>query len=221
MFFTTSWDDGNKMDLKVAKLLNELNLKGTFYIPINWKFKSLSDSGIKKISKDFEIGSHSFSHRRMTFLNGETLRFEVEESKRILEKTIGKKINAFAYPFGSHSNKTAVAVENAGYRYARTVKEGNFSKPNNPFCSSISLGITNTSISPLKIVKRMTSHNSFWFFKTLKKIVDNAGKNSIIHISGHSWEFSTNESFEKLSDMLEYVSKKNVKPIANSNILKL
>ena len=30
---TTSWDDGHPLDFKIASLLEEYNLKGTFYIP--------------------------------------------------------------------------------------------------------------------------------------------------------------------------------------------
>ena len=29
---TTSWDDGHKLDLKLAALLKKYNIKGTFYI---------------------------------------------------------------------------------------------------------------------------------------------------------------------------------------------
>ena len=29
---TTSWDDGNKLDIKVAELLDKYGMKGTFYI---------------------------------------------------------------------------------------------------------------------------------------------------------------------------------------------
>jgi peptidoglycan/xylan/chitin deacetylase (PgdA/CDA1 family) len=218
MFFTTSWDDGNKMDLKVAKLLNELNLKATFYIPIHWQMKSLSNSNVKKISRDFEIGSHSFSHRRIILLNKKELEFELTESKKILEKITNKEITSFAYPFGWYNEKTIQAVKKAGYNYARTTKEGNFKKPKNLLLASISLGITNTYINPIKIFLRITNYGGIDFLKSIKKIVDTAKKNEIVHIAGHSWEFSDIENFEKLSNILEYISKKKIKPIANADI---
>ena len=219
MFFATSWDDGNKSDLKVAKLLNELNLKGTFYIPIYWKMRSISDSQIKKISKNFEIGSHSFSHKKMTLLNEQELEFELNESKKILEKIISKKIVSFAYPFGQYNKRTIVAVKKAGYEFARTSTEHNFSKPKNPLAANISLRITDIFVSPIIVLKRMSKYGSFTFLKSFKKIVDNAKKNDIIHIAGHSWEFSNDDIFEKLVDMLTYISKRQVNPITNFEIL--
>jgi hypothetical protein len=221
MFFTTSWDDGNKMDLKIAKLLKRLDLKGTFYIPIIRNRNCLSNLDIKKISKDFEIGSHGFSHKRLIFLRSKEMQFEVSKSKMILERISGKKIIAFAYPFGSYNKKTSTEVKNAGYKFARTVVEGNFSKPKNPFAAGISLNFTNLYVSPLRILARLPKFNSFNFYDCFRNIVENATKNDIVHIVGHSWEFSSNERFEKLTSLLEYVSKQQVKPIINSEILKI
>lgn len=33
-YITTSWDDGHPLDLRVAELLSEYHLQGTFYVPI-------------------------------------------------------------------------------------------------------------------------------------------------------------------------------------------
>ena len=63
---TTSWDDGHKLDLRVAKLLKKYGLKGTFYIsPNNREFSKsmlLTDKEVKALSIDFEIGAHTMTH---------------------------------------------------------------------------------------------------------------------------------------------------------------
>ncbi len=54
---TTSWDDGHKLDLKLIKILNKYNIKGTFYVaPKNREFNKkdlLSDEEIIEINEDF------------------------------------------------------------------------------------------------------------------------------------------------------------------------
>ena len=65
---TTSWDDGHKLDLKLAKLLKKYGIGGTFYIsPKNREFREedlLLDEEIIKLDRDFEIwGSHHDSSK--------------------------------------------------------------------------------------------------------------------------------------------------------------
>ena len=66
---TTSWDDGHKRDIKLARMLKEHGLKATFYVaPENQEFAKhdlLSLPEVADISKDFEIGAHSMTHRRL------------------------------------------------------------------------------------------------------------------------------------------------------------
>ena len=72
IYFTSSWDDGSVNDLKLLKLLNKYNIKGTFYVPKEFdgkgsKFseynRQLSDKEIIEIASGQEIGSHSLTHR--------------------------------------------------------------------------------------------------------------------------------------------------------------
>lgn len=221
MFFTISWDDGSKWDLKVAKLLQEMNLKGTFYVPIKRGIHGLKDSDIKRLSRKFEIGSHTVTHPRLPFLSQKNLVFEITESKQILEKLTNKSIMSFAYPFGLYSKRSTDAVKKAGYRFARTTIERNFSSPKNPFLAGITLSITDMYASPLQTLQRIPHYGTLASLSALKKIIDNAKENDVIHIAGHSWEFASKESFSKLVAILEYVSKKRITPITNQEILKI
>src|SRR5690349_264179 len=59
---TTSWDDGHRSDLRLARMLSEYGLKATFYIsPQNHEFAGsdlLTPQEIRDLSCDFEIGAH-------------------------------------------------------------------------------------------------------------------------------------------------------------------
>ena len=64
------------------------------------------------------IGSHAHSHRKLAKLDDDSQRFELAESKRILEAHIHREVTALAYPFGWEGTFTrvtkALAAE-AGY----------------------------------------------------------------------------------------------------------
>jgi hypothetical protein len=58
-------------------------------------------------------------------------RKEIVESKAVLEKQLGIKCNAFAYPFGKYNEKSVELVKEAGYEAAFTVygQQLRFSSP--------------------------------------------------------------------------------------------
>jgi peptidoglycan/xylan/chitin deacetylase (PgdA/CDA1 family) len=65
-----------------------------------------------------EVGSHTVSHRRLSRLPDEDVRFEVGESKRILEDRLATSVPHFSFPYGTaadFSEAGARAVREAGY----------------------------------------------------------------------------------------------------------
>ena len=61
-WITTSWDDGHPLDLRIAELLNEFGLTGTFYIARDYLPERLSDAQVAALSKRHEIGAHTLTH---------------------------------------------------------------------------------------------------------------------------------------------------------------
>src|SRR5215469_1471877 len=106
---TTSWDDGHKLDIKLAKLLKKYGIKGTFYVsPKNHELSKkdrLSNAEIKSLSKDFEIGAHTMTHPHLTRIAPDKAFQEIKESKEYLESIIDKKVNSFCYPYGDFNEK--------------------------------------------------------------------------------------------------------------------
>ncbi|RMH58650.1 MAG: hypothetical protein D6679_03925 [Candidatus Hydrogenedentota bacterium] len=69
------------------------------------------------------MGGHSRTHPVLKGLKEEELREEVAGSREELEGMVGRRIEAFAYPFGdrnSYDEKVVEGVEKAGYRRAYT-----------------------------------------------------------------------------------------------------
>jgi peptidoglycan/xylan/chitin deacetylase (PgdA/CDA1 family) len=72
----------------------------------------------------FVAESHGLDHRRFADLSEAAQRRELVESKRALEQRLGRKVEFFAYPFGSFTSTSRDLAEQAGYRAAVSVQKG-------------------------------------------------------------------------------------------------
>jgi peptidoglycan/xylan/chitin deacetylase (PgdA/CDA1 family) len=80
-YVTVSVDDGHPTDLRTLELLQEHNLKATFYIPCaNSERAVMTPSQIREIDKYCEIGGHTLNHLRLTKLGVEEGRREISRS---------------------------------------------------------------------------------------------------------------------------------------------
>jgi len=73
------------------------------------------------------IGSHGHSHHRLARLDDDSQRYELAESKRILEARLGREVAAMAYPYGwpgTYTAQTKALAAGAGYRLAFASREG-------------------------------------------------------------------------------------------------
>jgi len=208
MLFTTSWDDGNAADKKLAKLLERYGVKGTFYIPIKMKFRSLTDDDIKRLAKNFEIGSHSVTHPDMRNLSDEENFNEASKSKEILEKIIGDKINCFAYPFGVSDKRIARILSNVGYVYARNGIEFETVFPKDLMRANFSLTISNVPRIRYMMKNPFSALTKKFNWEEVAKelFADALKENTAFHLQGHSWEIENDGNWKSLESFLEYVS---------------
>lgn len=120
-----SCDDGDKLDLRVAEILNKYGFKGIFYIaPYNQKVNILNVREIQELARDQEIGGHTLNHALLTKLTKEQAFKEVFEGKRELEALIGRKVRYFAPPKGWFNENIKEVVKDAGFSEMRTMKQG-------------------------------------------------------------------------------------------------
>jgi peptidoglycan/xylan/chitin deacetylase (PgdA/CDA1 family) len=68
----------------------------------------------------FIVGSHTRSHVSLPVEPFESAHDELAESKRILERNLGRTIDHFAYPGGQFTPAVVDVLEQCGYRYAYT-----------------------------------------------------------------------------------------------------
>lgn len=129
-----TFDDGFRDNLTVAlPFLEKYNLPMTLFVATGYIGQEdyLSSGEIKFLAKHplVTIGSHSHSHRHMSRLSEQEARFELTESKTILEDITNQKIDLFAYPFGDCNAATERLSAECGYLAAWSVWNGK----NTPF----------------------------------------------------------------------------------------
>lgn len=221
---TTSWDDGHKLDLKLANLLRKYNIGATFYIsPLNHELENkdlLTESDIKKLSKDFEIGAHTLMHPNLTALSHQEAFSEIAKSKKCLEKITGKEITAFCYPYGKYNTPIVKTVKKAGFKLARITKRFEYSV-GNPFelaTSTHAYSHLSDLVNPNIIYKYKTNNWEVLAKKQFNYVLENGG---VFHLWGHSWEINKNKGWRKLENVLSFIgNRRDVEYITNSGLIK-
>jgi peptidoglycan/xylan/chitin deacetylase (PgdA/CDA1 family) len=102
---------------------------------LSWaQIREMADAGV-------DIQSHSLSHpyltrRRHVSLDEDSyvrwVQRELAESKRLLEKETGKKVQFLAYPYGDYDTRLAKYVTGAGYKAALTCDFGRVKPGSDP-----------------------------------------------------------------------------------------
>lgn len=214
---TTSWDDGHKLDLKLAELLRKYDLKGTFYIaPWNREFKKedlLSDFQLRKLSREFEIGAHTMTHPRLGKISGAEADREISQGKEYLEKLLEKPVTSFCYPGGDYTFLNEQQVRKHGFKLARTVDRFVFDVAKNPFEQGVSLHAYSHRSDLLKIADLVGyDPRTIWkYYKQWEalgmlmfdKVKEEGG---VFHIFGHSWEIEECRHWDRLEKLFAHIS---------------
>jgi peptidoglycan-N-acetylglucosamine deacetylase len=231
---TTSWDDGDHTDLKLAGFLRSRGVRGTFYVPINYREQPLDHSELRDlVTEGFEIGAHGFSHKLLCGLPPQELAQEVGLCKPILEEIIGREVRMFCYPCGLYDAKVVRALQEAGYCGARTVRMLATRPAFNPFKMPTTLQIfPHPPFTYLKNVARAWSPEGLqaylvqWprlgsWLELGKRLFDGVLENGgIWHLHGHSWEIDRLGLWEELREMLDYVCRrKGVSYVTNCELV--
>lgn len=128
-----TFDDGDITNYTHAlPILKEFGLKAYFFILagrigtdnyMSWQqVKELRDAGMI-------IGSHGINHGFLTELTPGQLKYELKESKRIIEEKLHTQIDCFSVPRGFYNRKIISLTKEAGYLKVFT----SYSEDNNGF----------------------------------------------------------------------------------------
>ena len=130
-------DDGYKDSLDGIEVLVDKGIFFTIYITsglIDTK-NYMSSQDVYDISRldNCSIGSHGLTHLKLSDINSDLQEYELSESKKILEKIIGKPVITLSYPHGSFNNNTISIAKKLGYQTASSSIKGFNDKATDPF----------------------------------------------------------------------------------------
>lgn len=87
----------------------------------------------KWLESQFEIGSHGFSHEKITQLSNQDAIKELSESKKSLEQEFNKPVNVYAFTYGITDNNSAQLAQSTGYEYAVNTDTGGLLLEEEPY----------------------------------------------------------------------------------------
>lgn len=79
-----------------------------------------------------EVGAHTLDHVRLGDLPPAEARRQIEGSKAELEDMVGRPVEAFSYPYGSHNDRVAETAREAGYATATTTVKAKATAADDP-----------------------------------------------------------------------------------------
>ena len=219
---TTSWDDGDRQDLRLAEVLRSRHVRGTFYIPIQPYLgrPPLTHGELRTLSSEgFEIGAHGYSHKHLWKLSDQELAAEINPCKPILEDILGTEVRMFCYPRGRYDANVIRMVKAAGYLGARTVRMLSTSSEFDVFEVPTTVqAVPHPRFSYLKNMARARKIEAFQvslaqitrlgnWVELGKRLFDSVLENGgIWHLWGHSWEIEALGLWKDLEEILNYVS---------------
>lgn len=214
---TTSWDDGHPLDLRVAAMLREHGLAGTFYVPKRWRLPTMDDMQLRDlVEMGFELGGHTIDHVVLTRTPDDEANKQIKASQDWLAEVAGQPCTMFCPPTGRFHPKHAAMIADAGFVGYRTVELWNVDTPR-PVANGLVEMPTSLQAQPharlpvlRNIAKRRSARNLVRFLRMgqtgdwldqLQRLVSHVKVNGgHLHIWGHSWEIEEFKQWERLGE---------------------
>ena len=202
---TFSYDDGTIHDRRLAALLNEYGMKGTFNLNygllgkggmetvngIETDFSRVEAEEVRCLYQGHEIASHAYSHASLTGLPKNMAATEVLKDRYNLEQLTGELIRGFAYPYGAYNSQIEEILDACGIEYARTVEStGDFCLPED------------------FLAWHPTCHHEDERLMALAEKFCREEKDGpfVFYLWGHSYEFEQKNNWELMENFLKYMA---------------
>ena len=235
---TTSWDDGHILDERIVDLLNKYHLSGTFYISRDYVDPRLSESQIRTLSKQHEVGAHTLHHPNLAAIAIDDARHEILDSREWLQQVTGSEVTAFCYPRGVYTPPIRQVVAEAGFALARTTATYQFTASDR-FAMPVSLQVYPFPLRPVDSVRARFQP----LLKTIPHIAEfrlplaalrswpklaeallrrAAPLGGVLHIWGHSWEIDRYHMWPDFTQLLaiagRYVQDGSAQAVTNTEL---
>lgn len=237
MIFTTSWDDGHPLDLRVAALLERHGCTGTFYLcRAGYGGSALSPSDIHSLAARHEVGAHTLTHPSLPDVADQRAREEIAGSKAWLEDLLQKPCTMFAYPYGRFDQRTRNLVAASGFHGARTAEDLQW-EDSDPFLLSTTVQVHTFPFRPVldrRFLQPLLRHRPrlkslgvpLLACRSWEAMARAVFRRALVlrkpwfHLWGHSWSIDRFGLWEPFKEFLKFVrSQPNVTHVKNRDLL--
>lgn len=235
-FITTSWDDGNPLDLRVADLLARYGLAGTFYVPRRSEHGVMEAGQIRHLGAAFELGGHTIDHLALTELPDAEARRQITDCKVWIEDVAQRPCTMFCPPRGHFASRHLPMIRDAGFVGMRTVELLSIDMPH----WHGGLAVLPTTVQAhshgriayaRNITRRLAARNAWFYFaaggcRAWDKLAEGFAQlvvrsGGVFHLWGHSWEIHRHSQWAQLEELLGMLASlaDTVAVVSNSQIV--
>ncbi len=223
-YLTTSWDDGDALDTRLADLLARYGVPGTFYVPRHCEGRVLLERReLRWLAEGFELGAHTLHHHRLTALRDKEAGEEIRGSRLYVEDVTGRECRVFAPPGGRYKHSHLRMAAAAGFHGFRTTELLDCGPPR--WTSGIAV-IPTTLQAHLhppsgywrNAARRMRlGHLITWLrfgrqkslASLFRSLLDRAiMRGGVVHLWGHSWEIEERGAWPLLETLLAEIGER-------------
>ena len=235
---TTSWDDGNVLDFRIAELLSKYGLTGTFYIPRDASTGVMTEAQVRELSGTFEIGAHTLNHVFLDSAEESMAAREIRDSRDWAQGVTGKPCPMFCPPGGKFNALHLGQIRSAGFAGLRSVELLSLDRPRSH--NGLLIMPTTLQAHPHALgayarnISKRHAWKNLWLYvvhgrstdwqglaRSLVEVVRQRG--GVFHLWGHSWELEQNSQWERLEEVFRLLSDicKEVPCLNNGELCKL
>ncbi len=239
-WITTSWDDGHRLDLRVADCLERHGLTGTFYIARDYleSGERMDEPAIAALAGRHEIGAHTLAHPLLPDVDPGVARREILGSRDWLQTVTGRPITAFCYPRGGYNAAVRQIVAEAGFEAARTVEAYRLDAGDDPLALPTTVQVYPFPLRPSSSIRarfqpvwRVLPHRARlglpllalrnWPALALALLDRAAATGGVWHLWGHSWEVERYGLWDALDHVLAAVGRHpQARPVTNTQLVR-
>ena len=229
---TTSWDDGHPLDLRIADLLSRYGLTGTFYVPREVGWPTMTADEIRELASRFEVGAHTLDHNPLNRAPDDEALHQLSGPREWIEEVTGKPCRTFCFPGGKFRREQLRLVRGAGYLAARTIEFLSTGLPRR--VEGLALIPTTVQAyphSPLAYTRNALKRRSFvnlvrarvffcgrdWRGLGVKLLERTLGEGGVFHLWGHSWEIEREHQWDRLEELLALIAANKERVICLTN----
>ena len=206
---TFSYDDGVAQDKRLIDIMKKNGIKGTFNVSAGLLAKENNDARGRLSEEEarelylpsgMEVALHGYRHMSLSEIPMSLATDDMVRDRRAQESLFNRITRGMAYANGSYSDEVMTMLRGIGVSYARTVKSTeSFDLPDDWLAWHPTCHHNNPRL--MELAERFTEIKDRGYFWSRRL--------SVFYLWGHSYEFDTNENWNRIEEFCAFIGKRD------------